>query len=139
MSQSAELRGVWLLPRRDSHPLNTSAFSGRTVDGQLELSALQNWHLSGLGAVEDAAGVDAGLAIRIRLAASVVHQVTDFDEVARKGQPPPVGGSVWPPWTLPLPLPPPHFMIDGTIGRRSSRGVITPVAEVTALRSLSLG
>src|SRR2546427_4790036 len=31
--------GLWLLPRRDCPPLDTSTFSGRTVDHQLELPA----------------------------------------------------------------------------------------------------
>jgi len=45
--------GLWLLPRRVCLPLNTSAFSGRTVDDQLELGGLLDGEVGGLGTLED--------------------------------------------------------------------------------------
>jgi hypothetical protein len=42
-----QVTGLWLLPRRGCLPLNTSAFSGRTVDHQLERGGL--FHQEPLG------------------------------------------------------------------------------------------
>ncbi len=37
---ATRVTGLWLLPRRGCLPLNTSAFSGRTIDNQLKLRGL---------------------------------------------------------------------------------------------------
>jgi hypothetical protein len=50
---ATRVTGLWLLPRRVCLPLNTSAFSGRTVDHELELRGLLDGKVGGLGALED--------------------------------------------------------------------------------------
>ena len=45
---ATRVTGLWLLPRRVCLPLNTSAFSGRTVDHQLELGGLLDGQVTGL-------------------------------------------------------------------------------------------
>src|SRR5215472_6977288 len=46
---------------------------GLSVDDQLEPRRLYDWHVRGLRALEDVAGIDAHLMPRIRLAGSVTH------------------------------------------------------------------
>jgi hypothetical protein len=48
------------------------------VDDQLELGRLHYWQVRWLGALEDAAGIDADLTKRIRNVASVTHQPAGF-------------------------------------------------------------
>src|SRR6266852_7367154 len=50
---ATHVTGLWLLPRRDWLPLDTSAFSGRTVDHQLELGGLLDGEVGRLGALQD--------------------------------------------------------------------------------------
>src|SRR5262245_40593367 len=52
---------------------------GLGVDDQLQLGRLQHRRVSGLGALEDAAGIDAGLAIHIGEACAVAHQSASVD------------------------------------------------------------
>src|SRR5262245_18814608 len=51
---------------------------GLGIDDQLELRGLYDWQVRGLHALEDAAGVDTHLTVRIRQAGSVTHQPADF-------------------------------------------------------------
>ena len=46
---------------------------GLVVDDQLELRRLHDWQFRRLGALEDAASIDADLTIRVRDVASVTH------------------------------------------------------------------
>src|SRR5262249_48794515 len=46
---------------------------GAQVDHQLELGRLQDRQLAGLCALEDAAGIDAGLAVRVLDAGAIAH------------------------------------------------------------------
>jgi hypothetical protein len=55
-----QVTGLWLLPRRVCLPLNTSAFSGRTVDDQLEGGRLLHGQVSRFGVLEDFIDVDGG-------------------------------------------------------------------------------
>ncbi len=55
---ATQVTGLWLLPRRDCLPLNTSAFSGRTVDDQLELRRLLDGQVTRLGTTKNL--VDGG-------------------------------------------------------------------------------
>ena len=48
------------------------------VDDELELGQLQHRQLGGLGALEDAAGIDTELTKRVRDVGSVTHQPADF-------------------------------------------------------------
>src|SRR5262245_1764378 len=60
------------------------------VDDEFELRGLHHWQLRRLGALEDAAGIDADLAIGIAEARAVTHQAADFDGFALRigrGQP----------------------------------------------------
>jgi hypothetical protein len=52
------------------------------VDDQFKLGRLHDWQISGLGTLEDAAGVDPNLAKRIHNVGSVTHQPADFRKVA---------------------------------------------------------
>jgi hypothetical protein len=60
-----QVTGLWLLPRRGCLPLNTSAFSGRTVDHQLERHRLVHGQVGRLGATQDLGHVGRGAAIHI--------------------------------------------------------------------------
>src|SRR5258707_12847364 len=51
------------------------------IDDQLELARLYDRQVRRLGALEDAAGIDARLTKRIRDVGSVAHQPTDFGVV----------------------------------------------------------
>ena len=48
-----QVTGLWLLPRRDCLPLNASAFSGRTVDHQLERGGLLDREVGRFRPLED--------------------------------------------------------------------------------------
>ena len=52
------------------------------IDDQLELRRLHDRQVCGLGALEDARGIDPNLAIRIRQARPVAHQPADFGKRA---------------------------------------------------------
>src|SRR5262249_32445677 len=54
----------------------------RSVDDPLELARLHHRQVLGLGALEDAPGVDADLTIRIQNIRAVAHQPADFDKLA---------------------------------------------------------
>src|SRR5262249_15545119 len=54
---------------------------GLGVDDQLELGRLYDRQVRGFGALEDAAGVEADLTMRIRNVGSVTHQSADFGKV----------------------------------------------------------
>ena len=63
---------------------------GLGVDDQLELGRLHDRQVGGLGALEDAAGIDADLTIGIRQARSVAHQPAGFgifDATIYRGNP----------------------------------------------------
>jgi hypothetical protein len=49
---ATRVTGLWLLPRRGWLPLNTSAFSGRTVDDELELRGLLDGQVAALSAFQ---------------------------------------------------------------------------------------
>src|SRR5262249_52406487 len=51
---------------------------GLSVDDQLELARLDDRQVRGLGALEDATGIDAALTKRIREVGSVAHQPADL-------------------------------------------------------------
>src|SRR5262249_59238866 len=51
---------------------------GLHVDDELEFGRLQHRQVTGLGALEDAAGIDADLTKDIREVGSVTHQPADF-------------------------------------------------------------
>src|SRR5262249_26625202 len=57
---------------------------GPGIDGQLELVRLHDRQVRRLGALEDAAGIDADLTKRILDAGSVAYQPTGFDIVAQR-------------------------------------------------------
>ena len=57
---------------------------GLGVDDQLELGRLHDRQVRGLGALEDAAGIDADLTTRIRNVGSVAHQPAGFGIFARR-------------------------------------------------------
>src|SRR3979490_2685132 len=52
------------------------------VDDELELAGTQDRHVPRLLALEDAAGIDAGLAKLVHGARSVAHQSADLDKIA---------------------------------------------------------
>src|SRR5262249_14339741 len=58
---------------------------GLGVDDQLELGRLLDWKIGWLGPLEDAAGVEAYLAIHFRDVSPVTHQPADFGNVAGTG------------------------------------------------------
>ena len=58
--------------------------SGREVDDQLELGRLQNGQVSGFGALENSARIDARLTILIRKDGSVAHKAADHGEIAER-------------------------------------------------------
>ena len=77
---------------------------GLGVDDQLELGRLHDRQVRGLGALEDAAGIDADLTIRIRNVGSVAHQPAGFGKFTHRdmsrgarGAPPggPIGHAGW--------------------------------------------
>ena len=74
---ATRVTGLWLLPRRDWLPLNTSAFPGRTVDHQLELRRLLDGKISGLGALENLVHVAGGASVHLE------HAVTGTATRAR--------------------------------------------------------
>ena len=80
---------------RRSHSITSSARASRVggtveaerpgglkVDDKLELGRLQDRQIGGLGALEDAAGIDADLTIGIRNIGSIAHQPAGFGIVA---------------------------------------------------------
>src|SRR6266852_3880581 len=56
---------------------------GLEVDDELELGDLLDGQIDGLLALENPAGVDACLAVRLRNAAAIAHQAAGDGEVAR--------------------------------------------------------
>src|SRR5215475_12825839 len=46
----------------------------REIDDKLEPGRLRDWQVYGLGTLENASGIDAGLAMRIRQAGAIAHQ-----------------------------------------------------------------
>src|SRR5713226_5349187 len=56
---------------------------GLEIEDQLELGDLLDRQIDGLLALENSAGVDAGLAVRLHNAAPVAHQAAGGDEIAR--------------------------------------------------------
>ena len=54
------------------------------VDDQIELAGLHHGQVRGLGAFEDAAGIDTELAKRIHDVGSITHQPANFDKLARR-------------------------------------------------------
>src|SRR5262245_52759121 len=56
---------------------------GLGVDDKLELARLHNRQVRGLLALEDAAGIGAGLAPRLCNVGSVTHQPAGIDKIAR--------------------------------------------------------
>src|SRR5262245_17397008 len=57
---------------------------GAQVDHQLELGRLQDRQLAGLCALEDAAGIDAGLAVRVLDAGAIAHQAPGSGVLAQR-------------------------------------------------------
>ena len=57
---------------------------GLSVDDQLELGRLHDRQVRGLGALEDATGIDADLTIGIRKAGAVAHQPAGFGIFTRR-------------------------------------------------------
>src|SRR6266446_7600552 len=57
---------------------------GLGVDDQLELRRLYDWQVRGLRALEDVAGIEAHLTIRIRQAGSVTHQPAGLSELTQR-------------------------------------------------------
>src|SRR5262245_12138279 len=57
-------------------------FCGLEVDGELKLGRLLDGQLGRLGALQDAASVDAELTIRVLEAGAVTHQATRVDKLA---------------------------------------------------------
>src|SRR5262249_1814860 len=55
---------------------------GLENDHKLEFSGLHHWQVSGLGTLEDAAGVDAELAIHLCQVRSMAHQAIGFGKLA---------------------------------------------------------
>jgi len=54
------------------------------VDDQIELAGLHHGQVRGLGALEDAAGIDTELAKRIHDVGSITHQPANLDKVGRR-------------------------------------------------------
>src|SRR6516164_10621165 len=54
------------------------------VDDQIELAGLHHGQVRGLGALEDAAGIDTKLAKRIHDVGSITHQPANLDKVGRR-------------------------------------------------------
>src|SRR5262245_36713664 len=52
------------------------------VDDELEFGRLHDWQVSGLRAIEDAAGIVADLTKPVQNIGSIAHQPTDFDNLA---------------------------------------------------------
>src|SRR6516225_2074828 len=55
---------------------------GLEIDDQLELRWLHDWKIGRLFALEDAAGVDAGLTIGVSQAGAITHQAAIVDKLA---------------------------------------------------------
>ena len=86
---------------RRSHSITSSALASSvggtvrpsiravlSVDDQLELGRLHDRQVRGLGALENAAGIDADLTLRIRNAGSVAHQPAGLGKVTRPDRSP---------------------------------------------------
>ena len=56
-------------------------FGGREVDDELEFGRLHHRQVGGLGALEDAAGIDADLTKHFREVGSVAHQSAGFHRI----------------------------------------------------------
>src|SRR5215469_17575786 len=75
------LVGLCEQARRDGDP---DCPRRRQVDDQLELGWLDDRHVGRLLALENAAGIDANLAIAPEVTRSVTHESTDFGKFAQK-------------------------------------------------------
>src|SRR5262245_14036596 len=53
------------------------------IDDKFKLGRLQHWKVSGLGALENVAGIDADLAEHVGKNRPVAHQEASFDHLAR--------------------------------------------------------
>src|SRR5712692_7997823 len=80
---ATQVTGLWLLPRRDWLPLDTSAFSGRTVDHQLELRRLLYGEVTGLGALEDLIDEPRRMAEEVGVVRAVTSQTSCFHILSR--------------------------------------------------------
>ena len=68
--------------QRERH-VEAERLGGLEVDDQLDLGRLLDRQVGGLLALENPAGVDAGLTVRIRKAGSVAHQAASRGELAK--------------------------------------------------------
>jgi hypothetical protein len=76
-----QVTGLWLLPWRDCLPLHASAFSGRTVEHQLERGGLLHREVRRRGALQDSIHVVRRALIEGRKARPVGHEATSFRKV----------------------------------------------------------
>src|SRR5215472_11736968 len=62
--------------------LKAERLGGCQIDDELELGRLHHRQIGWLGAFQNAAGIDANLAINVREIGAVAHQAADFREFA---------------------------------------------------------
>jgi hypothetical protein len=61
---------------------NAKRFCGSKIDDQFEFGRLNYWQVPGLLALEDTAGIDAGLVVRLGETGSVTHKTVSRDDLA---------------------------------------------------------
>jgi hypothetical protein len=76
-----QVTGLWLLPRRVCLPLNTSAFSGRTVEDQLECGGPLHRQVRGLRSLENFGHQRGGAASPIQPVFPVAHEAPELHEL----------------------------------------------------------
>src|SRR5712692_2726234 len=93
---ATQVTGLWLLPRRGCLPLNTSAFSGRTVDDELELRRPLHGQFGGLRPFQDSVHEVGGSSVHTRIARPKGQQSARLDQfrVRRHRREPLFGGEV---------------------------------------------
>ena len=64
--------------------MRPSGLRGREIDDELELRWLHDWKIGRLFALEDAAGVDAGLTVGVSQASAITHQAAIVDKFAER-------------------------------------------------------